>query len=81
MQPPGGALAVMRGTAGLQSAAHGAPLPGRQVAYRTRVRERFFGPDYEREVRWIDGGGAQQPGGGSKAAAAGGEPMAQKKEE
>lgn len=51
-----------------------------QVAYRSRIRARFFGPDYEREVRWTDGGGTQ--GGGSKAAAAAGsERMADKKEE
>lgn len=50
------------------------------MAYRNRIRVRFFGPEYEREVRWIDGGGAQ--GGDSKArAAAGAARMAEKKEE
>ena len=51
-----------------------------QVAYRSRIRERYFGPDYEQEVRWVDGGGSALLA--SKEAAAGaGAGEAAKKEE
>lgn len=43
-----------------------------QVVYRQRIRERYFGRDYEKEVAWVEESGSSSTGrvGGSKVGGA-----------
>lgn len=53
------------------------------AAYRARIRARYFGPEYDREVAWVDGPAAQAGGtGGEEGAGKAGRPApVHKKEE